>query len=88
MKVEGDQASVTSSPQTLEAVKEALAKQSISWETAELTMIPTSTVRLEDPAQAKQLLALLDALEEHEDIQHVYANFDIPDAILAEQAAS
>ncbi len=88
LKVEGDQASVTSSPQTLEAVKEALAKQSISWETAELTMIPTSTVRLEDPAQAKQLLALLDALEEHEDIQHVYANFDIPDAILAEQAAS
>jgi len=42
-----------------------------------------STVRLEDPAQVKALLSLLNALEDLDDTQHVYANFDIPDALLA-----
>ena len=88
LKVEGDQAAVTTSPQALEAVKQALQQQSIAPDAAELTMVPSSTVRVEDPAQAKALLALLDALEDHEDTQHVYANFDIPDAILAEHASA
>jgi len=87
LKVEGDQAVVTTSPQALEPVKHALQQASMAWDSAEVTMIPSSTVRVEDPAQAKPLLALLDALEEHDDTQHVYANFDIPDAILAEHAA-
>jgi transcriptional/translational regulatory protein YebC/TACO1 len=51
-------------------------------------MVPTSTVRVEDAAQAKALLVLLDALEEQDDVQHVYANFDIPDALLAEHAGA
>jgi len=51
-------------------------------------MIPTSTVRVDNPAQAKTLLNLLDALEDHDDIQHVYANFDMPDLVLAEHAAA
>ncbi len=88
LRVEGDQATVTTAPQILEAVKQALQKQSIVWESAEVSMIPSTTVRVSDPAQAKALLALLDALEEHEDTQHVYANFDIPDEILAEHAAA
>ncbi len=86
--VEGEQAIVTTSPQALEPVKQALHKGSFTWESAELTMVPSSTVRVTSPAQAKSLLALLDALEEHEDAQHVYANFDIPDAILAEHAGA
>ena len=88
LKVEGEQATVTTPPQGLEAVKAALQKTSIAWESAELAMIPSTTVRVEDARQAKSLLALLDALEEHEDTQHVYANFDIPDHILAEHAAA
>ena len=48
----------------------------------------SNTVRVEDPAKAKSLLTLLDDLEEQEDSQHVYANFDIPDAILAEHAGA
>ena len=44
-------------------------------------------VKVENPAQVKSLLTLLDALEEHDDTQHVYANFDIPDALLTQQAA-
>ncbi len=88
LKVEGDQATVTTNPHALEAVKQALQKASLSLDSAELTMIPSSTVRVEDPHQAKTLLTLLDELEEHEDTQHVWANFDIPDAILEAQAAN
>ena len=88
LKVEGEQATILSAPQVFEAVKQALQRQSIAWESAEITMIPSSTVRVNDPPQAKALLSLLDALEEQEDAQHVYANFDIPDAILAEHATA
>lgn len=88
LSVDGTQATITTSPQALEPVKHALQQQGRAWESAELTMVPSSTVRVDDPAQAKSLLALLDALEEQEDSQHVYANFDIPDAILAEHAAA
>lgn len=82
LKVEGNQASVTTPPHAFEAVKEALQKSGLSWESAELTLVPSSTVRVTDPAQVKALLALLDVLEDQEDTQHVYANFDIPDALL------
>ena len=88
LKVEGEQALITTSPQALEAVKQALQRASLTIESAELTMIPSSTVRVEHPAQAKTLLTLLDALEDQEDAQHVYANFDIPDALLAEHAGA
>ena len=77
---------ITTSPQALEPVKQTLQRQSMAWESAELTMVPSSTVRVDEAAPAKALLALLDALEDQEDTQHVYANFDIPDAILAEHA--
>lgn len=82
IKVEGDTVSLFTSPQQLESVKAALQKAGLTWESADLTSVPSSTVRVENPAQAKALLGLLDELEEHEDTQHVYANFDIPDAIL------
>ena len=88
LKMDGEQATVITAPHALELVKAALQKQSIAWESADLTLIASSTVRVDDPAQAKALLALLDGLEDHEDTQHVYANFDIPDAILAEHAAA
>ncbi len=85
--VEGELATVTTSPHALEAVKAALQRASIHCESAEVTMLPTSTMRVDDPAHARTLLHLLDALEEHDDIQHVYANFDMPDALLAEHVA-
>lgn len=88
LKMEGDQAIVTSSPQAFEAVKQALQKDGCAWESAELTMVPSSTVRVDDPVQAEALLTLLDALEDQDDTQHVYANFDIPDALFAEHAST
>ena len=86
LTVEGDQATVVSSPHAFEAVKQALQQRAIAWEAADITMVPSSTARVEDPSQARVLLSLLDSLEDHDDTQHVYANFDIPDAILAEHA--
>jgi YebC/PmpR family DNA-binding regulatory protein len=79
--------SITTDPHHLETVKAALTAKQLAWESADLTLIPSSTTRVEDPAQAKRLLGLLDTLEEQEDVQHVYANFDIPDSILAEHAS-
>ena len=88
LKSDNEMATITTGPAALEPVKQALQKAGVKWETAELSMVPSSTVRVDDPVQAKALLALLNALEDHEDSQHVYANFDIPDALLAEYAGA
>jgi YebC/PmpR family DNA-binding regulatory protein len=64
-------------------VQEALSQAGVPVSSAELTMVPQATVRV-DGAQARQVLALMDALEEHEDVQAVHANFDIPEEVLAE----
>lgn len=88
LKVEGNQATVITSPHNLEPVKEALQKAAIAFDSAEISAIPSSTMRVEDPAQVKSLLALLDALDDQEDTQHVYANFDIPDEVLSAHAAA
>lgn len=88
LRLEGEAYTVTTSPQDLERVKQALSAKTLSWESAELTLVASSSVRVDNPAQARQLLGLLDALEEHDDTQHVFANFDIPDAILAEHTAA
>ncbi len=84
LKVEGDTASVYTSLQTLEPVKQALEKAGFRWESADLTMIPSSTTPVQNPAQARALLKLMDALEDHDDSQKVHSNFDIPDSVLAE----
>ena len=88
LKVEGEQATVLTDPQAFEAVKQALQAGGFAWESADLTMVPSSVVLVEDPAQVKSLLALISALEDDEDVQHVYANFDIPDALLEQTDAS
>lgn len=75
---EGKYHEITSDPASLEAIKEALKKNNIPVDTAEITMIPNSTIRVTGDT-AKQLLDLMEALEEHEDVQNVHANFDIPE---------
>lgn len=86
MRSEEKNYEITTSLQELEKVKQAIKDKGIKWQVAELTMIPSSTVKLTGN-DAKQVLSLVEALEEHDDVQHVYANFDIPDEIL-EQVAS
>ena len=79
---EGSSFEVISAPDDLRPVREALDAAGISYESADLTMLPKTTVPVEDESAAKKLLRLLDALEENDDVQDVYANFDIPERIL------
>ncbi len=78
LKLEGDNFEVTTDPSSFEGVKKALEEKSIEMASGEVTMIPNSTVKVQGN-EAKQVLNLLEALEEQEDVQAVYANFDISD---------
>jgi len=78
----GDTWQVTTPATELHVVRTAIEGAGIPVKSADLTMIPTTTIALDDEAQAKQVLRLMDALEEHDDVEAVYANFDIPDAVL------
>ena len=51
--------------------------------TSELSMVPTTTVEVASDSEAKKVLRLIEALDDHDDVQNVYANFDIPDAVMA-----
>lgn len=73
---------VVTSVVDFEAVKKAMDDQKVPYLAAEITMIPKTTVQIEDEKQAQQVLRLMDGLEDYDDVQHAYANFDIPDAIL------
>jgi YebC/PmpR family DNA-binding regulatory protein len=79
---EGSSYQVTSAPEDLGAVRAAIEEAGIEPESAELTMLAKTTVRIEEESAAKKLLRLMDALEENDDVQDVYANFDIPEGIL------
>jgi YebC/PmpR family DNA-binding regulatory protein len=78
----GEHWQVTTPPSDLPAVRTALEESGIAFDSAEVTMLPSTTVALDNEPEAKRVLHLIDLLEEHDDVQNVYANFDIPDAIL------
>ena len=82
LKVEDGNYVIITSPEGFENLKERFEEQAINFTTAEITMVPSSVVPVENPEEAGKVLNLLEALEEHEDVQNVYANFDIPDEIL------
>jgi YebC/PmpR family DNA-binding regulatory protein len=73
---------VSSAPEALAAVRRAVQDAGFEIQTAELTMIPKTTVEVAEEASAKKLIRLIEALEENDDIQEVSANFDIPEQIL------
>lgn len=77
---------VFSAPADFEKVKQALQEKGINFQSAEVTMIPTSTVKVAG-SEAKQVLGLVEAMEEQDDVQEVYANFDIPDEVIEQIAA-
>jgi YebC/PmpR family DNA-binding regulatory protein len=73
---------VTSAPEALREVRQAIEDAGFAIESAELTMLPKTTVELTEESTARTLVKLVEALEELDDVQEVYANFDIPEAIL------
>ena len=83
MIVEEENFAIKTAPQDFFKVKKAIDYAGIKTEDAEITLLPKSTVRVEGD-DAKKILDLVDGIEEHEDVQHVYANFDIPDELIKE----
>lgn len=87
IRVENHHYEVLCDPKNLNPVKRALDESNIEYTSAESTMFPKTTVKLQRK-EASSLLKLVEALEEHEDVQEVYANFDIPDEVMEEIAFS
>jgi YebC/PmpR family DNA-binding regulatory protein len=84
---EGDPIEVLTEPQDLEQVRRSLEAAGLPIESAEIAMQPKSTVEI-DAAHVRQNLRLIENLEDHDDVQRVTANFDIPDEVLAEAASA
>ena len=70
------------SPADFETVKSAFEQRQMEFELAEISKVPQNVVKVEDEKQAQQLLKLMEALDDCDDVQNAYANFDIPDEIL------
>ena len=79
---DGDTWRVVCQPTNLGAVRAALDESGIAYDSADLTMQPTTSVSLDTAEDAKKVLRLIDALDDLDDVQEVYANFDIPDSVL------
>jgi YebC/PmpR family DNA-binding regulatory protein len=78
----GDLWQVTTPPTELHAVRTAIEAAGIAVKESDLTMVPTTSVELGEESAAKSVLRLVDALEDHDDVEAVYANFDIPESVL------
>ena len=81
---QGDTWQVVTPPTELHAVRGALEAAGIDVASTDLTMMPSTTIALADASSAKSVLRVIDVLEEHDDVQNVYANFDVPDAVIDE----
>jgi YebC/PmpR family DNA-binding regulatory protein len=82
MQADESSFTITTTPQTFEGVKKAIEEKGITMETAAVQMVPENTVKVTGK-EAEQILKLMEALEEHDDVQNVYANFDIDEKEMA-----
>lgn len=82
MSAEEDSYHIITTPENFESVRKAIEAKNIKMDEAEIQLQPENTIRVEGK-EADQLLRLMDAIEDHEDVQHVYANFDIDENVLA-----
>jgi len=82
LRAEEEFFTVTCSPEAFEGVKKALEQKGVTIESAELQMIPESTVKVEGK-DAETVLKLIESLEDHEDVHHVHSNFEMDDQVMA-----
>ena len=82
VELDGTVFQVSSAPESLSAVRDAIEAAGIEIQSAQLTMVPKTTVEVAEEAAAKKLIRLIEELEDNDDVQDVSANFDIPDLIL------
>jgi YebC/PmpR family DNA-binding regulatory protein len=87
VSLDGSTFEVSSAPESLSSVREALEAAGFQAESAELAMVPKTTVAIEDDSTARKVLRLVEGLEEADDVQDVYANFDIPESMLVSVAS-
>lgn len=79
---EGNTWNIVTSPEEMETVRNVLQDQGVKISSAEVTMLPQNTIAIDDPEMAAHVLRLMEALEELDDVQNVYANFDIPEELM------
>ncbi|HEV7132240.1 MAG TPA: YebC/PmpR family DNA-binding transcriptional regulator [Gaiellaceae bacterium] len=82
VELDGSSFQITTALENLSAVREAVEAAGFAVDSAELTMIPKTTVEVADENDAKKILRLIDQLEDNDDVQEVFANFDIPERVL------
>jgi YebC/PmpR family DNA-binding regulatory protein len=82
VELDGSSFVVTCAPELLSRVREALEDTGFAVESVELAMVPKTTVAVSDESTARRIMNLVEGLEETEDVHDVYANFDIPEAVL------
>jgi YebC/PmpR family DNA-binding regulatory protein len=87
IELDGSSFVVTSAPEALAGVRQALADAGYDVESVELAMVPKSTVAVADERAARRIMNLVEGLEDTEDVQDVYANFDIPETVLESVAS-
>jgi YebC/PmpR family DNA-binding regulatory protein len=80
--LDGSSYVVTAAPEQLSAVRTAVESAGFTIDSSELTMVPKTTVEVEDESDAKKILRMIDELEDNDDVQEVFANFDIPERVL------
>jgi YebC/PmpR family DNA-binding regulatory protein len=82
VSLDGDVFQVVAAPDALHAVREAVEAAGFAVDSADVAMLPKTTVQVEDEATARKVMKLIDVLEDNDDVQEVYANFDIPEQVL------
>jgi YebC/PmpR family DNA-binding regulatory protein len=82
VELDGSTFQVSSAPEQLALVREAVEAAGFTVESAELSMVPKVTVAIDDESTAKKVVRLVEGLEDNDDVQDVYANFDIPESVL------
>ena len=84
MQAVGEVFEITCEPGAYEELKKTLQEKEIPIEVAEISMVPQSTIDIADEHTAKRMISLMEAFEDHDDVQNTYANFDIPEEIIAQ----
>ena len=84
MQAEGEVFEITCDPGAYEELKKALQEKEIPIEIAEISMVPQSTIDISNEHTAKRIISLMEAFEDHDDVQNTYANFDISEEIIAQ----
>jgi YebC/PmpR family DNA-binding regulatory protein len=84
MQAVGEVFEITCEPAAYEGLKKTLEENEIPIEVSEISMVPQSTIDVSDEHTAKKIISLMEAFEDHDDVQNTYANFDIPNEIIAQ----